>query len=293
MAEQTRKRRRGDRKDAWLVRDLDGMHKLMPYILLNRTDNEAVMTEEIDATALLQWLAEKNANETEFKYTLFHAVLAALTKTICERPLMNRFIANRNYYDRKEISYSFVVKKQKEDHAYEATCILKMDPDDERSMIEQVHQKIKKFVFSVRRENVQDDTGSMIDTIMNLPRPLPGLVLAILRFLDRHGKVPAVIADVDPFRSTAYVSNLGSIGMNAQYHHLANWSTNSLFIIIGKKYLKRIDHADGTFELREMLPLSITVDERIADGVYFNNSVRVLRNLLENPELMDKRLNED
>ncbi|HIT69902.1 MAG TPA: hypothetical protein IAC36_08380, partial [Candidatus Aphodomonas merdavium] len=130
MAEQTRKHRRGDRKDAWLVRDLDGMHQIMPYMMPNRTDNEAVMTQTIDLTALNAWLAEKNAGETTFKYTLFHAVLCAIAKTVVERPLLNRFIAHGRFYDRKELSFSFVVKKKIEDNATEAMCILRVDPDD-------------------------------------------------------------------------------------------------------------------------------------------------------------------
>ena len=42
--ETNRKRRRGDRKDAYLLRDLDAMHKFIPYLLPNRCDNEAVTT---------------------------------------------------------------------------------------------------------------------------------------------------------------------------------------------------------------------------------------------------------
>ena len=44
-------RRRGDRKDGRLLRDLDGMHFIMPIIYPNRCDNEAFVTEKIDLTA--------------------------------------------------------------------------------------------------------------------------------------------------------------------------------------------------------------------------------------------------
>ncbi len=39
--EQKPKRRRGDRRDATLVRDLDSMHVFMPIMMPNRADNEA------------------------------------------------------------------------------------------------------------------------------------------------------------------------------------------------------------------------------------------------------------
>ena len=60
MAE--RKRRWGDRKDGYRVRQLDSMHKIAPMIMPNRTDNEAVMTETLDITALNEYLKNKNTD---------------------------------------------------------------------------------------------------------------------------------------------------------------------------------------------------------------------------------------
>ena len=292
MAEQTRKHRRGDRKDAWLVRDLDGMHQIMPYMMPNRTDNEAVMTQTIDLTALNAWLAEKNAGETTFKYTLFHAMLGAIAKTVVERPLLNRFIAHGRFYDRKELSFSFVVKKKIEDNATEAMCILRVDPDDERPIIEQVHTKVRDFVFGVRRQEQKDGTNSVIDFIVSMPRPITAAIMATLRFLEKRGKMPDAVAREDPYASTVFISNLGSVHMSAQYHHLTNWGSNSVFVIIGEKHFQRFELDDGSFEKREVVDLSITVDERIADGIYFSNSVQLLKHLLENPVLLDAPLRE-
>ena len=52
-------------------------------------------------------------------------------------------------------------------------------------------------------------------------------------------------------------------------------------------------NADGTFEMREMLDLGLTIDERIADGYYFSKSIRLLKCLLENPELLEAPLSEE
>ncbi len=65
------KKRRGDRKDAWLVRGLDSIHYIMPYNLPKRTDNEAVLTETIDLTAIEEYLKKKNVEGIDFKYTFF------------------------------------------------------------------------------------------------------------------------------------------------------------------------------------------------------------------------------
>ncbi len=70
------------------------------------------------------YIAKRNETETDFPYTYFHLVLAALMKTITLRPKLNRFIVNSNFYQRNEVSASFVVKKQFSDKGAEALAML-------------------------------------------------------------------------------------------------------------------------------------------------------------------------
>ena len=44
--------------------------------------------------------------------------------------------------------------------------------------------------------------------------------------------------------------------------------------------------------MKEALKLSLTIDERIADGFYFANSIKILLKIFENPELIEKPINE-
>ena len=127
--EKTTKRRRGDRKDGVLLRNLDGMHFITPIIYPNRCDNEAYISETIDLTNMNAYLQKKNAQSADFPYTMFHIIVAALIKTITLRPKMNRFIANKNFYQRNEVSASFVVKKQFADNAAEALAVVHAKDD--------------------------------------------------------------------------------------------------------------------------------------------------------------------
>lgn len=289
--EEQRKRRRGDRKDAYLVRDLDPMHKFMPYLLPNRCDNEAVLSELVDLTAVNKYLAEKNSSNPEFKYTIFHVICAAIIKTIALRPNLNWFIAGHRIYERKALSISFIVKKKFEDHSYEAVAILDIDRSG-ASPIEQIHDKTERFVTDVRVHDKVDGTTDTMDKLTSLPRWLLRIVTNILMWLDYHGWVPKDITKDDPYNSTVFVSNLGSIKMHASYHHLTNWGTNSLFAIIDEKHMHPFYNDDGTVELREALRVGITADERIADGVYFAKSVKIIQKLLMNPELLDRPIEE-
>ena len=45
--------------------------------------------------------------------------------------------------------------------------------------------------------------------------------------------------------------------------------------------------------MRDSVDLGLIIDERIADGYYYSKTVRLLRKLLDQPELLDRPLNEE
>ena len=282
------KRRFGDRLDARLIRkkELDSMHVIMPYMLPNRADNEAVMTELIDIEPIEKYIAEKNADGREFKYTFFHVLCAALAKTIVLRPKLNRFYAGHRLYERNEIVISFIVKKIFADTSPESIAMIKVEPDG-GSPVEQIYEKVKKFVYKVRKDNRQDSTTDALDILKNLPRCILKLFFGVIKWIDYHGMYPKAFADEDPYFSSLFVTNLGSIEMHADYHHLTNWGTNSFFAIINEKKKYPFYNDDGTYQLRNALEIGLTIDERIADGLYFANSLKLFRVLVANPELLD------
>lgn len=91
MAEQV-KRRRGDRKDGRLLRELDSLHYITGIIYPNRCDNEAYIGLRVDLTPINEYLKKKNEGEELFPYTMFHIITAALIKTITLRPKLNRLL---------------------------------------------------------------------------------------------------------------------------------------------------------------------------------------------------------
>lgn len=276
------------RRDGTLVPETDPMHLITPHMVPDRCDNEAVLTELFDMTAVEAYLAKKNADGPEFKYTFFHVICAAIAKVLVLRPRMNRFYAGRRLYDRNDILFAFVVKKKFEDNGAEALAIIKVDKDGEVSPVEQIHGKVKDIVYSVRKENKTEGTTEKMGILTKLPRGLLRFVMSFLNWLDYHGKYPAALMKDDPYFASVFVSNLGSIKMHANYHHLVNWGTNSIFVVIGEKKLTPFFEPDGSVQMRDALELGLTIDERIADGVYFAKSIHLLRRLLSQPELLDE-----
>lgn len=285
-----RKRRWGDRKDGVLLRDLDGMHFITPLIYPNRCDNESYIRETIDLTNMNAFLKKKNEAETEFPYTMFHIIVAGLVKTITLRPKMNRFIANKNFYQRNEVSMSFVVKKQFADEAAEALAVIHAKDE---SNVESIHEDLRHQILDCKDVHKVDSSTGNMDFFNHMPRFLGKFLVWILTRLDIHGWIPASIIETDPYYTTCVISNLGSIKLNCGYHHLTNWGTCSVFCIIGEKSKRPVYHEDGTIEMREMLDLGLTIDERLADGYYYSKTIRLLKKLLENPELLETPANQE
>ena len=283
------KRRRGDRRDGRLLRELDSLHFITGIIYPNRCDNEAYISERIDLTAINAYLARKNETETDFPYTMFHLIVAALLKTITLRPKLNRFIVNSNFYQRNEISAAFVVKKQFSDKGAEALAFLHSKED---FTVEDVHEYIRSQVQECRSEKVDSSTENM-DILNKLPRWLGKTAVKFIMFLDKHGWVPKDMVATDPYYSYVVLSNLGSIKLKCGYHHLTNWGTCSLFCIIGEKKMSPFFDENGHVVMKETLDLGLTIDERLADGYYYSKSVRLLKYLLEHPEELEKPLKEE
>ena len=282
-------RRFGDRRDGVLLRDLDALHFITGVLYPNRCDNEAYISVKVDLTNMQAFLDRKNADGPEFKYTFMHVIITALEKTILLRPKLNRFIVNGNFYQRNEITTSFIVKKQFSDQAEEGLAFLHAKETD---TVDTVHEEIRQQVTH-HRSGGSNSTGDSMDLFNKMPRFLSKFLIHIVMWLDKHGRVPqALIAD-DPYYSTAVISNLGSIKLKCGYHHLTNWGTCSLFCIIGEKKLSPFYDAQGNVTMKETLELGLTVDERIADGYYYSKSIRLLKHLLENPELLEKPLSEE
>lgn len=283
------KRRRGDRRDGVLLRELDSLHYITGIIYPNRCDNEAYVSLRIDLTAMNEYLARKNETEKDFPYTMFHLIVAALLKTITLRPKMNRFIVNSNFYQRNEVSAAFVVKKQFSDTGAEALAVLHGKDD---FTVADVHEYIRSQVQECRSEKVDPTTGVM-DYLNKIPRFISKAAIRILMWLDKHGWVPKDIIATDPYYNSVVISNLGSIKLKCGYHHLTNWGTCSMFCIIGEKKKTAFSDENGTMTMRETLDLGLTIDERLADGYYYSKSVRLLKYLLEHPEELEKPIKEE
>ncbi|MCQ2771416.1 MAG: 2-oxo acid dehydrogenase subunit E2 [Clostridia bacterium] len=284
MAEKI-KRKWGDRKDGRWVKEAPGLNTIMASILPNRTDCEVYLNETIDVTELLKFIAKKNEEHPEYKTTLFHCAVTALNRMVRERPLMNRFVMNGRIYERYKISSAFVCKRKFEDHSEESLMFLIPKEND---TLEDISKKIIGDVKETRKNNKNSDgIDDIVNSIAKLPRFLIKFVAWFIRTLDKYGKNLDAIASNDPNYSTIFLSNLGSIKCPSVYHHLNNYGTNSMMITIGVLHKEEIIMEDGHKEIRDVVDIGATLDERIADGFYFMKSLKLVKYIFAHPEMLD------
>ena len=282
-------RRIGDRFDGKLIRDVDAIHFLMPIMYPSRCDNEGYISEMIDLTNTLEFIEKKNKeNPDGFHYTVFHLVVAAVMKTLVLRPKLNRFIANGSMYQRNNMSVSFIVKKEFKDSSDEGIAFVEAERTD---TLESIHDKIYSQIHESRHGGGGDAVES-IDVLRKLPRFIGKNALRTVWWLEKHGIIFPSVTKGDPGYSSVMLTNLGSIDMKAGYHHLSNWGTNSIFIVMGLIENRPFFDEKGKVNMRPSVNLGLTIDERIADGYYYSKSVKMLKYIMEHPEVLEKRLDE-
>ncbi|MBR2989937.1 MAG: 2-oxo acid dehydrogenase subunit E2 [Solobacterium sp.] len=278
----------GDRFDAKYLKDVDSMHFIMPFMYPNRCDNEAFFSFRIDLTEVNRYLEKKNAENPEYRYNLFQCIIAATLKTITLRSKLSIFIHNRKMYQRNEVSTAFTVKQEFSDDGGEVLAFIHSRPD---WTINDLHDEIHRQLLKLKDRNYVDESTGVMDKFNALPKWISRPVLKFVCWLEKKGKIIPALVETDPYHSTVNFANLGSIGLPSGYHHLTNWGTTSMFVVIGEAGRMPFFENDQTV-FRYAVDLNITMDERIADGYYFSKSMKMLQYFLNHPELLEHPFNE-
>ena len=279
----------GDRRDGKKV-EAPGLQTVMTALFPKRTESEVYLHDVIDATELVKYLEKKNEGKTEEKMTIFHCMITGLARMLYERPIMNRFIQGYRIYERNEISLSFVAKRRFKDSSEEALMYLITKPTDT------VNEISKEIIGDVKEMRKSEHATGGVDELLDKFAAMPRLVMAgsvkVIRWLDFWGMNPEFITEGDPNYSSILVSNLGSIKCPSVYHHLNNYGTNSIMVTIGMLHKEEMVMEDGHKEIRDVIDIGATLDERIGDGFYFARSLKLIKYIFAHPELLEKPFNE-
>jgi len=92
--------------------------------------------------------------------------------------------------------------------------------------------------------------------------------------------------DLDPLYTSVYLANLGSVGIDAPFHHLYEWGNASVFAAIGKMRKGIVVGENGTPVVEDVITINYTLDDRITEGIYCAHAIELFKNFAENPELL-------
>ena len=271
------------RKDGVLVPDVDPLFKIVPLIMKERSDAQVYYSYDIPISNMETYIDEKRKQGINVSY--LHIVYAAMVRTIAKRQRLNRFVMSGRLYKRNEISLSLVAKKNLSDEAAETTLKIKFKGDE---TIEEVRDMLNKEIEHFKTQDDLNKTDRLIEFLVDLPFWIFKLGVNFLMKLDKWNLMPKAIIDISPFHATGFITNVGSIGLDSIYHHIYNFGTIGIFVAMGKKK-KTYFYEDEELKEERVISFSFVLDERICDGYYFSNSVRLFNKYLKNPYLLEEK----
>ncbi len=263
------------RPDGDLVR-VHPYRRALGFILTAPNSSMVYFDAYVNAEELLSYLDEI---QHRFEARLTHCVVAAINIGLHECPTMNRFVSGYRMYQRRGRWLSFSIKKKKlEKKAKLAAVKMLMNDDD---TFEDLCKRINKRIYTERsgKTTAQDREMMLLD---KLPRPVFVLAFKLANILDYYNLLPWVFMKSDAMYTSVFCANLGSVGMDAGYHHLYDWGNAPLFIMVGK-VRERPWVEDGKLTTRKVLHLRFTYDERIDDGMSAGDGIKAVVDVLENP----------
>lgn len=280
------KRQFGDRKDARRIREMSGLAQISIDLKPNRSVSDVYINQKLDMTELVKYVDKKKAKGD--KITYFYAFLAAIGKTVYNRPKMNYFVANHHLYEHNEIVIGFVAKVSFDDHSEEMMVMLPIEKND---TIFTIGEKVQKKLDSFRNKRTgkieKAGANSAIDVLGKLPNFVRLPIVGFFKWCDKHGWLPAGFIKDNLYYSTMIVSNLGSIKCGAIYHNINDFGCSSSLLTMGE--IKDVEVIiDGKKTIRKLCEWGMNFDERIADGYYFVKSCHMLQYILNHPEMLEE-----
>ena len=274
------------RSDATLIRNLPDFTRFLPFLMPNKSGSVIYYEQDLDVTktlALIKTVNRELIKEREI-LTLFGVVINAIVRTTAMRPKLNRFISGYRFWQRNQILINFVAKKELSDTGQEVN--VKIDFSPYETLITTAKKVRKAVKHAISEEGAENE--DVVTTIMKLPDFLVKLLVRSMDWLDQRNLMPRSMTDSDPMWSSIFLTNVGSFGLDAPYHHLFERGNCPVFLSVG---MVRDDHCfDENFQpvIRKKLRLRYTFDDRIADGVYMGRALNLMKRYVENAyELLD------
>ena len=270
-----------DRADGRMLRHTDPMYRIAAHIMAKRSDSMNNITLDIPLEPIEKYIRQKKKEGISISHMA--VIMAAINRTICDFPALNRFVVNKRVYARNEIAVGMVVLKAGATGA-ETMNKIYLQPED---TIFDVNRRIMEYVDASRDVADQNATDKLINFLVSLPGLLR-VAVNLIKWMDWHNLLPKAIINASPMHNTLVFTNLASIRTNHIHPHCYDFGTTSMIMAAGNA--REVAHRtrDGEIVHEKCLPLGLVMDERIASGDYFSQAFRKMKEYFKNPSLLEE-----
>jgi 2-oxoacid dehydrogenases acyltransferase (catalytic domain) len=273
------------RSDGTLAKNLAATRRIMPYIMRKRNESVVFFEQTIDVTKTLPVL-QKLRDESGLHVTLLQALILAFARTLHARPRLNRFCAGGRIFQRHGIWVSFSAKKGMTDG--DPVVVLKREINPDLTLLE-----LSKQVLDLVKDGKSDKrsaTDKELRLVFRFPSFVVGMFARLMMRADAFGLLPRSVIQNDPMYASVFIANLGSVGLDAAFHHLYEYGNIPVFATVGKTEQELVLDDNGKVSARTVVKIRYSFDERIEDGLYCAKALDLVKQMLEDPTQLQAAL---
>jgi hypothetical protein len=255
----------------------------MPALMPTRNGSVVYFDQRFQVDETERFLATVREARPDLHPTLFHVVLWALARMFDRHPRVNRFVAGGRLYQRDSITIAFTVKSALTDDGTLLEVKHRFDPA--QPFVELVSDL--QAAVAASRGGSQGLADRELDLVLRLPPPLRRGVVRVASAANAFNLLPRAFIDGDPFFASAFVTNLGSVGLDGAFHHLYEYGTIPIFGALGK-VRETVEVEDGRPVVARTASMKFTYDERVEDGLYAARAIADFQAMVEHPQEEDR-----
>jgi pyruvate/2-oxoglutarate dehydrogenase complex dihydrolipoamide acyltransferase (E2) component len=265
------------RPDGTFVKNLHPYRQIMQYVMPTRTESAVYINVDLRVERLEAYLEKAKG---AFGANVTHCIVAAVYVALARMPALNRFVVGRRLYQRDGVWLSFSMKRKKQNQAAKLAVVkLRMqEGEDFPSLVARINEQIGQ-----ERSGKKTYADKEYDLFNLLPRPVLRGAAAFLRWLDYYNLLPGSFIHPDSLYTSMVIANVGSLQLPAGYHHLYEWGNSPFFLMVGQIEDRAVIE-NGVPVAARVLPMKVTFDERVEDGLTAGIGIRAFNAVLGNPE---------
>lgn len=254
--------------------------KVASTIYRKPVDSKIYGSVELDVTELEKYISEKRKQGV--KITLTHVITLIIGRAIKQEiPELNTFVKRGKITQRPQIDATVSVLLQGGQMG--SVKIENIDQLTISELASEIAQKIQQS-----RKGNENNAMQSKDMLSKIPWPFRSWVFFLYRLLTIHWGLsfPVIKLSANSFGSYV-VSNIGTLGLDSGYGALLPSANVSIVMILGGVTKKPVVVRDEIVP-RRILSLSATLDHRVVDGSHGGKLFRCIRQMIKNPESLDR-----